>query len=76
MIYITHLWLNINHPYDRRFFSNKKDAIIYGKRASKGASYTDWENTHEVTYEIESIETPKTKKQWIQFLNHNGSTGE
>ena len=76
MIYITHLWLNANHPYQRRFFSNKKDAIKYGKMVSKRDSYTDWEFSQEVTYQIEVYETPTTKKQWIRFLNHNGCVGE
>ena len=76
MIYITHLWLNANHPYDRRFFPNKKDAIKYGKMVSKRDTYTDLGMSQKVTYEVESCKTPKTKKQWIQFLNCNGSIWE
>jgi hypothetical protein len=75
MIYITNLSLNINCPHDRRFFSNKKDAISYGKMVSKRDSWTDWEMSQEVTYEVEACKTPKTKKQWIEFLNHYGSIG-
>ena len=73
MVYITHLCLNVNTPHDRRFFSNKKDAIRYGKMVSKRDTYANWEVSQEVTYEVEACKTPKTKKQWIQFLNHNGS---
>jgi len=76
MIYITHLWLNANHPYDRRFFPNKKDAIKYGKMVSKRDTYIDLGMSQKVIYEVESCKTPKTKKQWIQFLNCNGSIWE
>tara|TARA_R110002020_G_scaffold467083_1_gene690318 strand:- start:465 stop:692 length:228 start_codon:yes stop_codon:yes gene_type:complete len=71
-MYKVTIWQNINHKSDRRFFSNKKDAIKWGKSNEREIEW-DFESTDTYTYELESIPTPKTKREWLIFLNRHGS---
>ena len=58
-----------------RFFTNKNKAIQYGKEQSKNLSYeSEWGESSEVVYEIQSVKKPKTQKEWMMFLNFHSYT--
>lgn len=73
MIYKVTIHENIGEFIERKFFSNKKDAIKYGKKWEKRSSVGGdgpWDNYNVTyTYEIDTFKTPKTKKHFLSFLN-------
>ena len=75
MIHKVTIIQNINHESDRCFFSNKKDAIEWGKSNEREFEW-DFESVDTYTYELESIPTPKTKMEWVRLINKHGSINE
>ena len=77
MIYKVSIMQDISHLLEVRFFTNKKEAIRYGKEQEKGLSYeSEWGESYEVAYEIQSVKKPKTQKEWMMFLNFHSYKGE
>ena len=74
MIHILELTKNITNLVEKRFFTNKKKAIQYGKEQEKNLSYeSECYDSVSVTYEIKSVKKPKTQKEWMMFLKIHGS---
>ena len=74
MIHKVTIYKDIITEHNRGFFSNKKDAIKWGKSREKVLDL-GLSGIEEYTYKLESIPTPKTKKEWIRFINIHGSVG-
>tara|TARA_Y100001973_G_C5194764_1_gene333438 strand:- start:773 stop:1006 length:234 start_codon:yes stop_codon:yes gene_type:complete len=75
MIHKISLWENVSNLVEVRFFTNKNKAIQYGKEQSKNLSYeSEWGESSEVVYTIQSVKKPKTQKQWMMFLNFHSYT--
>ena len=75
MIHKISLWGDVSNLLEVRFFTNKNKAIQYGKEQSKNLSYeSEWGESSEVVYEIQSVKKPKTQKEWMMFLNFHSYT--
>ena len=69
MIYKVTIYENINNPHEVRFFSNKKHAIKFGKNYKKQSYACDMGYSVEYSYTLDTFNTPKTKKDFLYFLN-------
>ena len=77
MIHKISLWGDVSNLVEVRFFTNKNKAIQYGKERAKNLSYeSEWGESLEVVYEIQSLKKPKTQKEWMMFLNFHSYTEE
>jgi len=69
MIYKITIYENSNNTYKVKFFSNKKHAIQFGKNYEKKSYSCDMGYSVEYSYKLETFNTPKTKKDFLSFLN-------
>ena len=76
MIHKVSIMQDISHLLEVRFFTNKKEAIRYGKEQAKNLSYENEFDSVTVDYEIQSVTKPKTQKEWMMFLNFHSYKGE
>jgi hypothetical protein len=74
MIYKVTIYENINNTYEVKFFSNKKHAIQFGKNYEKQSYACDMGYSVEYSYKLDTFNTPKTKKDFLSFLNVYGSS--
>ena len=76
MIHKVSLMQDISYLVEGRFFTNKKEAIRYGKEQAKNLSYeSEFDSSVITDYEVESFTKPKTQKEWMMFLNFHSYTG-
>ena len=77
-LYMVEVLAEVITTSDRKFFTNKRKAIAYGKEMTtdkelvQDTGGTIWGGSIDYTYKLKTLRMPKNQGEWIRLINFYG----